>query len=299
MAGPGAQVLPTQLVMIDEFLMDVSLNETHEFESEVTEYPVESGSNISDNVRPKPITVSMECLVSNNPIGFLADSRGPGSGSPSDPVDDAYQHLQKIRDAREPVTIRTSLRTFDNMVLKGLSIPRSQGRGDELRFTANFQQIQVIENKRTRIRTSSPTGQKKKKYGLTLDKLIEGAKILWRVGLPPGRSPATDPPGLIIGEEVVIVYPKVGPFEFSFAVGAQICHQPKTPGGQPIPLDTKELQDFQKDMDRDNSLSTRRELKRIDDRLKANDDRIARALKLANEPVQNPAAKVDPAMFKF
>lgn len=162
--GPSAQVLPSQLVMIDNFLIDCSLNEEHAFESEVTEYPVESGSNITDNIRPKPIVVTMECLVTNTPIGFLAQSRGAGSGNPSDPADDAYELLQKIRDKREPISIRTSLRTFDNMVLKSLSVPRAPDRGDALRFTAVFQQIQVVTNKRTR-RVAVPGGGKKVNKG--------------------------------------------------------------------------------------------------------------------------------------
>lgn len=161
--GPSAQVLPSQLVMIANYLIDCSLNEEHAFESEVTDYPVESGSNITDNVRPKPIVVTMECLVSNTPIGFLAEARHPnreGATNPSEPADDCYELLQKIRDDRQPVSIRTSLRTFDNMVLKSLSVPRAPNRGDALRFTATFQQIQIVTNKRTR-RVAVPGGGKK------------------------------------------------------------------------------------------------------------------------------------------
>lgn len=245
MAGPGAQVLPQQLVMIDEFLMDVSLNEGHEFESEVTEFPVESGSNIVDNVRPKPITVTMECLVSNTPIGFLATTRGTGSGSPSDPVDDAYEHLLKIRERREPVTIRTSLRTFENMVLKSLSIPRSSGRGDELRFTATFQQIQVVTNKRVR-RVAVINGGKKKKFGASPLRLIVGNRILWRKGKPPGAGPDTNPRGEIVGEEVLIMYQKAG------TKGApKLCHLPTSAGADPQPLSESELAAFRKDWERE------------------------------------------------
>jgi len=149
---PGTQVLVRQLAMIDGFLLDCSLSEEHVFESEVTEYPVEQGADVTDNVRPKPITVTMEALVSNTPINpDIINARS----APDESVDDAYAKLLQIRDAREPVTIRTSLRTFDNMVLKNLSIPRAAGRGDELRFTATWQQVQIVSNVRT-IRVSTP-----------------------------------------------------------------------------------------------------------------------------------------------
>lgn len=294
MAGPGAQVLPSQLVMIDDFLMDVVLHEDHKFESDVTEYPVESGSTISDNVRPRPIVITMECLVSNSPIGFLSSRHpnAPGGGS-SDPADDAYEHLQKIRDRRNPVTIRTSLRTFDNMVLKDLSIPRSQGRGDELRFTATFQQIITVTNKRVR-RTATPMGKGKNKYGLSLDKLVAADKVLWRKGEPPGLSPSTEPPGKIIGEEVLVVYKEPGS-----KLPGKVCHLPKKAGGKPTPLTASEANAFTKDMNRDNALSQRRALKRIDNKLKSIDDRLERANKMLDWSEANPGKKVDPAMFGF
>ncbi len=153
----AVEVLSKQYVMIGDFLMDVSLNEDHSFESEVTEYPVETGATVTDNIRPRPITISMECLVTNTPIGPIRDKRGVVT----DTVDNAYEHLLKIYNAREPVVIRTSLRTFENMALTSLSIPRATGRGDDLRFTASFQQVQLIENKRTR-RVAVPAAKGKK-----------------------------------------------------------------------------------------------------------------------------------------
>jgi len=155
----------TQLVAIDDFLIDCSLRETHTYDSEVTEYPVESGSNITDNIRPLPIVVEMECLVSNTPIGVIVPYRNLVRGEEglqylSKPADDAYELLTLIRDQRKPVTIRTSLRTYENMALKSLSIPRG-AHLDELRFTATFQQIQTVENKRT-IRVAIPTATGKK-----------------------------------------------------------------------------------------------------------------------------------------
>lgn len=165
----------TQLVMIDDFLIDCSISENHTFESQVTEYPVESGSNISDNIRPMPITVEMECLVSNSPIGVMKDFRDtisaapPGGGSGDDgtkPSVAIYEKLQVIRKNRKPVTIRTSIRTFERMVLKNLTIPRSGKSGDDLRFSATFQQIDTVENKRS-IRVSTPIGNGKKKISKT------------------------------------------------------------------------------------------------------------------------------------
>ena len=153
-----------QLVLIDGYPIDVSLSETHDFESEVTEYPVESGSNVADNIRNKPIIVTMEGIVSNTPIGVLDSQTSTSAIARSSgifPADDAYKRLLTIRDNRQPITISTSLDVFDNMVLQSLSVPRASGGADALHFTAKFIQITMVQNIRT-VRVSTPVAIAKK-----------------------------------------------------------------------------------------------------------------------------------------
>ncbi len=149
------------------FYLDCSLSENHEFESEVTQYPVESGSSIVDNIRPKPIKVTMEALVSNTPIGLITKLRGDTN---TEPVSDAYQFLMRLRDKRLPVRITTSLDTYDSMAMENLAIARARGRGDELHFTATFLQIATVSNKRTTIQTATPSGRGPTKTSKPLDK---------------------------------------------------------------------------------------------------------------------------------
>ncbi len=187
-----------QYAMIDDYLIDCLLSDEHEYEAEVTEYPVESGATITDNIRPKPLTITMECLISNTPIGPLATIRDPLSNvagtfqlpsyhtgqdpnareTAQPPVSDAYNRMLEIRDKREPVTIRTSLGTFSNMAMKSLSIPRASGRGDDLQFTASFQQIKIVRRKRSVV-VQTHRGN---------CTAVQGKKVsyLWRQATPPG-----------------------------------------------------------------------------------------------------------------
>lgn len=148
----------SQLVMIDDFIVDCALVEEHTYDSEVTDYPVEKGADITDNVRPKPLEVRIEAIVSNTPTSpdILAQR-----DIDTTPADQAYLHLMDIRDNREPVTIRTSLDSFDNMVLKSLNIPRSASTGDALRFTATFVQVEIVSNTRS-TRVAIPIAKKPK-----------------------------------------------------------------------------------------------------------------------------------------
>lgn len=141
---PTVTVLTHRLASIDGFFIDCLLSDSHTFDSEVTDFPVESGATISDNIRNKPLIVTMECLISNTPLGQLVQLRNKDST----PVDSAYDKLLKIRADRKPVKIFTSLRTYTNMALQSLTIPRESGCGDELKFTATFKQVELVVNKR-------------------------------------------------------------------------------------------------------------------------------------------------------
>src|SRR4051812_35027057 len=96
-----ALVLTHKLGAINGFYVDCLLSDNHTFDAEVTDFPVESGSTISDNIRNKPLVVAMECLVSNTPLGQLVTLRD----QVNEPADAAYDMLLKVRDSRAPVTI--------------------------------------------------------------------------------------------------------------------------------------------------------------------------------------------------
>lgn len=152
------------LAVIDGFVLDCLLSDSHTFDSEVTEFPVESGATISDNIRPKPLVIVMEAIVSNTPLTFAGNFRGSGSV----PSIDCYVKLLAIRRERRLVTISTSLETFDNMALESLGVPRASGRGDELRFTATFKQVQIVVNKReTRVAIPQAQGASAKSVTTT------------------------------------------------------------------------------------------------------------------------------------
>lgn len=176
-------------VMIGGFTIDVAVRESHQFPSEVTRLPVETGTDITDHIRNRPVVVTLDGIVSDTPIGAVAGLRPPDSL----PSDDAYSTMLEIRDAREPVTITTSLATYENMALQNLVVPRRSDTGDALRFQATFTQIQLVTNERTTIRTTEPRGRKKVRRGSkpskseaepdvppTPPKTARNASLLWR-----------------------------------------------------------------------------------------------------------------------
>jgi hypothetical protein len=152
-------------ILIDGFIIDCLLSEQHTLDSDVPDFPVESGGTISDNIRPKPRIAAMECLITDTPLQPVFKFRKEGSI----PTDDAYALLKSIRGDRRTVSIDTSLESLDSMALESLGIPRQAGRGDELRFTAVFKQIEIVVNRRG-TRVAIPAAIAPKPYQVVLSK---------------------------------------------------------------------------------------------------------------------------------
>lgn len=153
---------------IDGYLIDAAVTLEHSFDSETTDHPVEKGADVTDNTRPKPIMLTMECIVSDTPIGTTADVRNSGPTASAVPSVDIYQRLLAIRAARNPVTVATDLDTFDNMVLQTLSIPitaqatpATTGKNGKTqygatRFKATFKQIVIVATATAVVRVAAP-----------------------------------------------------------------------------------------------------------------------------------------------
>jgi hypothetical protein len=141
------------VVIINGYVVDATFSEDHMFDADVTDHPVEQGANIADNVRLKPYTVVLDCIVSDTPIGGVALLRDDGSV----PSADTFTYMYNLWAARQPVTISDSLATFPNVVLKSLSMPRTAREGGALHFKAGFEQVIIVTNSRALVRVSTPS----------------------------------------------------------------------------------------------------------------------------------------------
>jgi hypothetical protein len=74
---------PPRHVWIGSVWVDVSLDETHAAGAEVSEHPVEQGSNIADHIRPTPRVITIEGLVTNHPLELPQSHAGTAAVDPS------------------------------------------------------------------------------------------------------------------------------------------------------------------------------------------------------------------------
>lgn len=155
-------------VLIDGFEIDAAISEEHAFAAEVTAHPVEKGADVADHIRPQPVVVSIEGVVSDTPMLGLADRRGDRDSSGRFqylPSNDALAWLKAIRDRAEPITIETSIGLYENMLMESLSIPQTAAGGGALRFRASFKQLRVVTNERVQVRVELPKAAKKVNRG--------------------------------------------------------------------------------------------------------------------------------------
>jgi hypothetical protein len=170
---------PTQIANLQ---LDGTLTETHTRTSDVTEFEVEAGADITDHVRVKPATVAIEGIVTNTPLdrSQVADYKNAGpflfNQLPDTSLDDspqvtpgraenAFALLEALWLARAPITVLTNLKTYESMVISSLVVPRDAKTGDAVHFTMSLTQVRLVSNKLTTVQTATPGGKRKQKLG--------------------------------------------------------------------------------------------------------------------------------------
>lgn len=150
------------MVTIAGFLIDATLSIGRERTSEVTDNPVEDGSAFVDNIRANPLVLTLDCIVSDTPIGAAATARASQTTLPSN---DARALLTRLHLARQPITVQTDTDTFTSMAVQSISDTEDAATGEALRFRVVLKQVEIVYSSRSVTRTAIPGAQKKRRRG--------------------------------------------------------------------------------------------------------------------------------------
>lgn len=186
------------MIRIDGVLMDLALSEEVVFPGEVTKYPVETGADFTDHIRDLPPQITLECIVSDTPVGIVATERNDAAqafeeGEPVPlPSVEALARLLDMKARRLPVVVETTIGVFDNMACTEITVTSDKDksigtdkRPGALFFTAKFEHVVVVTNKKIQVRVAMPTGAKTKVV-TSNDAVVVNSIMLWRHGSPPG-----------------------------------------------------------------------------------------------------------------
>lgn len=159
--------------MIDTLAIDAAVSELATFDAEVSEHPVEKGAAVVDHIRPKPVIVRIDGIVSDTPLNATQLARvnaalGETFDRPTNApgyADGALAFLLTLRTNPRLVTIDTKRKTYTDMALTSLSVPEDVKTGDALRFTATFRQVRQVSVRRVPFLVARPALKPKVKAG--------------------------------------------------------------------------------------------------------------------------------------
>lgn len=144
-------------------LIDASIEETHTIDADVTEYPVEDGSMITDHVQVKTPELVMKGVITDAPLGYalvgniqnLIRSVSILFGGTKRSID-GYNVLVDLQAKRMPFDVYTTLRRYKNMVIKNLSVVRNADQGASVHFSATLKQIHVAVSEVEEVPLAAP-----------------------------------------------------------------------------------------------------------------------------------------------
>lgn len=119
----------------------------HEFKSDITSNPVEDGIDVTDNIRIMPYMVTMSGMVSNNHIDTSLSNQfrnfidGATYGKTPN---DYFDILVMIFESKKEITVYTKEKTYSNMAIESINVPRDATTGEALNFTISFKQIRKV-----------------------------------------------------------------------------------------------------------------------------------------------------------
>lgn len=143
---------------------NVVIDESHTDSMSITEHPVETGAPISDHAFVRPAEVKVSCGWSPSapalpgflgtvlPItqGMVAGFESLFNGAP-DFLQSVYQRLLALQESREPFTLMTGKRQYENMLIESLGVTTDRTTEYVLMVTITFRQVIIVRTTTTSV----------------------------------------------------------------------------------------------------------------------------------------------------
>lgn len=133
-----------------EFEIDFLESESHEWNNEITQFPVEGGGNISDHIIKNPKSVKIVGLASDSPIDVFDILTGSGVlgqlfSTPN--TQKAVKFFEDLRDLQKIVKVTTKLYTYPSMGCTSVTINRGKTSGNSIKYDIVFTEIRIVSTK--------------------------------------------------------------------------------------------------------------------------------------------------------
>ena len=121
---------------VGSITIDLIVSEDYNFGSQISQYNIEDGSEISDHIQKLLFQGSLTAKVTNFSLKEL--------GLTTNRAQDAYNKLKDIWNNQQLVDIVMVYDVFEQVGITNISTPRSAGIGESIEFDISFQEVNVV-----------------------------------------------------------------------------------------------------------------------------------------------------------
>lgn len=128
--------------MLGDISIDCTIREQHADPYTLTGHPVEQGAQVSDHMYREQAQLVFE-------IGFTNSSEQAGGDESY--VVNKYQEILKLQATREPMTITTGKRTYQNMVILNPAVTTDEKTEAVLMVTVTCREVIIVQTTTTSV----------------------------------------------------------------------------------------------------------------------------------------------------
>ncbi|EPK7358310.1 phage baseplate protein [Enterobacter ludwigii] len=110
-------------------------------QADITSYPVESGAEVSDHVQIKNNTFKLSGIITETPVRLEKDLLY-SAGVNGTRISQTIQYLDKIFDSRQPITLVTEHKVYEDVILSGISYDYKSEFA--MQFDLEFEQVRLV-----------------------------------------------------------------------------------------------------------------------------------------------------------
>jgi hypothetical protein len=119
------------------WFFDAFIRESHTGSVRITDHPVQGGANISDHAYNLPDKLTLEIFVSD-----VMDTLVVGQFKYYETKSiSAYEVLRRLKEQRQPLSVRTKLHYYENMIIESMTINDDFKTAKSLRCTVMMREI--------------------------------------------------------------------------------------------------------------------------------------------------------------
>ncbi|MFA9439399.1 phage baseplate protein [Uliginosibacterium sp. sgz301328] len=141
---------------IGAFTAQVTMEEVHQDDLQITEHPVETGASITDHAFKRPAQVTIRCGWTNSSMtsligaaqGLLSAITG-GSAVGKDYVSGIYEQLLALQASRVLFDIVTGKRDYQNMLIQSLAVTTDVATENALMVTMTCREVIIVKTQST------------------------------------------------------------------------------------------------------------------------------------------------------